>query len=111
MGSFVACGLAASSANVIAEMAISFGSASAFNWSMSTNTDASIMPRGCLATRRWVLIRNGVEVFSELFVFDARHASESGKHDALGYERAAPHWPQFPNRNAVASHNKTLPGV
>ena len=76
--SSVACGPAASSANVIADTATSVGSASAATRSISMTTDVSMRPRGYRfsGTRSRVLVDCSVEIGPEPVRVDGRSARE-----------------------------------
>jgi len=79
--------------------------------SISSSTEVSIIPRACLATRRWILIGNGINIFAKLLEIDRGRALKGSQHRRCGYERTSPQRGQFADWNAVSSHDEALSGI
>ena len=112
-GSTVACGPAASSAIVTAEMASSKGNCAGSTRSRSMSTDVSISPRGRResATRSRILIDDRVEVLSESPGRYSRRSAESGQHGLSRDEHALSQRDQLTDGHAVARHDECFPFI
>src|SRR5919108_2595910 len=112
-GSAVAYGPAASSAMVITLTAASTGSRAGSSVSRSMITEVSRMPRWgrSSATRRWVLVRTGVEVRAESLVVDARRGPEQGDGGLRGDEAMTSERAELAHGDAVARDDERLPCV
>jgi hypothetical protein len=95
---------------VIAEMAISAGKSADSISSKSMTTDVSMSPRGwrVSATRRWILIDQGVYVFPKTSGRNAWGAGESRKDSFGRYEHALSQRNQLTHGHAIACDDECL---
>src|SRR3954451_4500977 len=111
--SVVACGPAASSANVTAEIANSAGSSLGATCSRPMTTEVSITPRRAVgsATRRRVVVEHSVDVGPETIRLNRRGAGE-GRDGGVGSdELARPQRNQLANRHTVPGHHERFPAI
>lgn len=106
--SLVACGPAANSASVTAEIAISIGSWLGSISGKSMSTEVSISPRGARssAAGRDILVNHCVDIFAKAPRSNPRRSSERRQHGFGSHEGALPQRAQLSDRYTVACDDK-----